>query len=63
MGMIMVMMRPNLSREFKDQTCEVLKHLAMIGSKILRHNYIKQLILDGGERWAQYLDLRCAQKS
>ena len=45
-GMIKVKMRPNKSRGFMDQTCEVPKHFNMNSSRILRHYYIKQFIQD-----------------
>ena len=41
---------PNLSREFTDQTCEVLKHFATISSEILRPNDIKQIIQNDADK-------------
>ena len=35
-----------LSRGFEDQIYKVLKHFAMISSKLLRPTYIKQFVMD-----------------
>ena len=48
--MIKVIMRPNQSRGFTDQTCEVPHQFAMDSSGTLRHYHIKQIIQDEADK-------------